>query len=396
MKRSKVGQVILFERKMSKNILPYLSFEGMHTPEVVEALETAASRVIKSNWYILGKEVERFEAQFADYVGCQYGVGTNSGLDALIIALQCLEIGPGDEVLVASNAYVACWNAIHSVGATIVPVEPSEISFNISAEGIKSAITPRTKAIMAVHLYGQMCYMPKIMELADRHGIYVIEDNAQAQGAVLDGKKSASWGHINATSFYPGKNLGALGDAGMITTDNQAWARKAKALRNYGCHKKYHNQYIGMNSRLDEMQAALLSVKLDYLDQWNLERRKIAAIYTHALERYLGDDSERDPNDPLQTLYADIILPDIPTDGSHVCHIYCIVSMKRDALQAQLAEAGIGTLIHYPIPPHLQESYKYLGCQKGDYPVAERLAKQSLSLPIWVGITERQLRLFRF
>jgi dTDP-4-amino-4,6-dideoxygalactose transaminase len=358
---------------MNKTI-PYLSFQGMHDSISAEMKE-AANRVIDSNWFILGEEVKAFEGLFSKYVDCQYGIGLNSGLDALIISLRCLGIGEGDEVLVASNAYIACWNAVIAVGATIVPIEPDPATFNIDPRNLESKITKRSKAIMAVHLYGRMCDMHKILKIADTHDLYVVEDNAQAQGAQLLGKSSASLGHINATSFYPGKNLGALGDAGIITTSNEEWAEKAAALRNYGCHKKYYNDYIGMNSRLDEMQAALLSVKLKHLKKWNEERQFIAKIYSQELHQ-------------LENLN----LPEIPADGSHVCHIYCIRTTLRNELQHYLQQRGVQTMIHYPVPPHLQKSYTYLGYQKGDFPIAESMADQSLSLPIYPGLQEEEIQ----
>lgn len=358
---------------MKRKAIPYLSFDGIHDA-IGSELKEAAAKVIDGKWYILGKEVENFEGQFAKYVKSEFGIGVNSGLDALIISLQCLGIGKGDEVIVASNAYIACWNSIYMVGADIVPVEPDSRTFNIDPQKIKDRITSRTKAIMAVHLFGQMCDMQQIMEIAAAHDLYVIEDNAQAQGALIDGGKSASWGHINATSFYPGKNLGALGDAGMITTNNANWAQKALALRNYGCYEKYMNSHIGMNSRLDEMQAAFLSVKLPHLELWNAERLSLAQMYGDRL-KYIDD----------------LHLPLIPHDGSHVCHIYCIRTSQRDELQAFLKQCNIQTLIHYPVPPHLQESFRHLKYKLGDFPIAEKMADQSLSLPIYPGLLEKEV-----
>jgi dTDP-4-amino-4,6-dideoxygalactose transaminase len=358
---------------MKRNVIPYLSFDGIHDV-IAPELKEAAAKVIDGKWYILGKEVQNFEGLFSKYIDSEFGIGVNSGLDALIISLQCLGIGAGDEVIVASNAYIACWNSIYAVGADIVPVEPDPKTFNIDPQKIVAGISPKTKAIMVVHLFGQMCDMEKIMGIAAAHNLFVVEDNAQAQGAHINGRKSASWGHINATSFYPGKNLGAIGDAGMITTNNAAWAKKASALRNYGCHKKYMNSYIGLNSRLDEIQAAFLSVKLPHLKNWNEERLAIAKIYSHRLQGL-----------------EDLHLPIIPDDGSHVCHIYCIRTSRRDELQSFLEECLVQTLIHYPIPPHLQESFQHLGYNEGDFPIAEKLAKQSLSLPIYPGLREEDV-----
>lgn len=268
---------------MSSRNIPYLSFDGIHD-DIEDQLIQAATEVIQSKWYILGNKVKAFENQFSKYVNTSFAVGVNSGLDGLIIALKCLDIGQGDEVIVASNAYIACWNAIIAMGATVVPVEPCEESFNLDTALIEEKVNSKTKAIMAVHLFGNICDMKAIMSIAEKHKLYVIEDNAQAQGALLDSQFSASIGHINSTSFYPGKNLGALGDAGIITTNNEQLAQKAYSLRNYGSSKKYVNDYIGMNSRLDEIQAALLSVKLRHLQRWNQERIKLAEMYHFHLQ----------------------------------------------------------------------------------------------------------------
>ena len=359
---------------MKTRNIPYLSFDGMHD-EIEKELINASTRVIKSKWYILGKEVTDFENAFGQYINSKYNIGVANGLDALIISLKCLDIGPGDEVIVASNAYIACWNAIHAVGATIVPVEPDPHTFNLDPSLIVSSITENTKAIMAVHLFGQVCDMDAIMKIADEYKIFVVEDNAQAQGAKVQHKKSASIGHINATSFYPGKNLGALGDGGMISTDNQQWANKSLSLRNYGSAEKYVNEYIGMNSRLDEMQAALLSVKLNHLDRWNQERIQIASWY----DQYLSNTNS------LQK-------PKLITDGSHVYHVYAILSTARKDLQDGLKHKGIQTLIHYPIPPHMQQAYAHLEYKKGDFPIAEELAGKCLSLPIYPGLSEGDVK----
>lgn len=358
---------------MKNNRIPFLSFDGIHD-DIEEELFQAAKSVIQSKWYILGQKVQQFENEFSNFTSSKYSVGVNSGLDGLIIALRALNIGPGDEVLVASNAYIACWNAIYAVGATIIPIEPSADTFNIDTNLIIDKISDKTKAIMAVHLFGQMCNMTKIMDIAKIYNLYVIEDNAQSQGAVLEGKRSASFGHINATSFYPGKNLGALGDAGIITTNDKILANKSMSLRNYGSSIKYINDTIGLNSRLDEMQAALLSVKLKYINEWNKNRLQIAKWYKFQL-----DDIE------------DLIIPNIPDDGSHVCHVYCIRCENRDDVQEKLQQKGIQTLIHYPIPPHLQKAYQFLGYSKNDFPIAEKMALTSLSLPIYPGLTEENV-----
>lgn len=359
---------------MKNSHIPYLSFDGMHDDIEKDLLE-ASSRVIKSKWYVLGKEVSSFEREFSNFINCKYCIGVANGLDALILSLKCLDIGPGDEVIVASNAYIACWNAINAVGAIIIPVEPDRNSFNINPALITKSISKKTKAIMAVHLFGQTCEMDAIMKIAEEHKLYVIEDNAQAQGAKYNGKKSASIGHINATSFYPGKNFGALGDAGMISTNNLEWAQKASALRNYGSHKKYVNEYIGINSRLDEMQAALLSVKLKHLNKWNKERIQSATWYDQYLEENIA-----------------VQKPKLIRDGSHVYHVYSILSSRRDQLQENLNEKGIKTLIHYPIPPHLQTAYTHLKYKEGDFPISEELAKKCLSLPIYPGLSEEDTK----
>ncbi|WP_235294809.1 DegT/DnrJ/EryC1/StrS family aminotransferase [Portibacter lacus] len=352
---------------MKNRKIPYLSFDGIHD-EIEEELIRAASDVIKSKWYIHGKSCLQFEKEYGSYSGSDYAVGVNSGLDGLIISLQCLNIRKGDEVLVASNAYIACWNAIARVGATIVPIEPSSRTYNIDINKIEERITSKTKAIMAVHLYGQMCDMDALINLAKKYQLSIIEDNAQSQGASYNHQKSSSIGQISSTSFYPGKNLGALGDAGIITTNNSELAEKAKKLRNYGSSVKYVNEVIGHNSRLDEMQAALLSVKLKYLDQWNAQRREIAQWY----------------NERLGHEWAAI-------HPSNVCHVYCIQSEARNELQKHLNGHGVQTLIHYPIPPHLQQAYEHLNYKKGDFPIAERLAEQSLSLPIYPGLSESDI-----
>lgn len=359
---------------MKTRNIPYLSFNGMHD-DIEQELIEACSKVIKSKWYILGNEVTDFENEFGKYINSKFNVGVANGLDALIISLKCLDIGPGDEVIVASNAYIACWNAIHAVGATIVPVEPDPQTFNLDPSLIVSSITKNTKAIMAVHLFGLVCDMDAILKIAEEYGLFIIEDNAQAQGAQIKTKKSASIGHINATSFYPGKNLGALGDGGMISTDNQQWAKKSLSLRNYGSGEKYINEYIGMNSRLDEMQAAILSVKLNHLDRWNQERIQIAKWY----DQYLTNNSS-------------LKKPKLITNGSHVYHVYSILSSQRNQIQEALKLNGIQTLIHYPIPPHLQQAYAHLEYKEGDFLIAEELADKCLSLPIYPGLSKGDVK----
>ena len=296
-------------------------------------------------------------------------MGVSNGLDALHLSLKALGIGKGDEVIVPSNTYIATVLAVSYVGAKPVFVEPNIETYNIDFSKIEEAVTPNTKAIMPVHLYGQACEMQPIMDIAKKYNLFVIEDNAQSQGATYKEKITGSWGDINGTSFYPGKNLGAIGDAGAVTTNDENLAEKVKILRNYGSQKKYYNEFIGHNMRLDELQASFLSVKLKYLKEWTLKRQEIGAWYDEALKEIEG-----------------LILPKIAEGATHVYHLYVIRTKKRDELQSYLNEKGIGTLIHYPIPPHLQEAYESLGLKKGDFPIAEELAETCLSLPVWPGM----------
>lgn len=350
--------------------IPFLSFDGMHPP-IAGDLQAAMARVLASNWFIMGQELKAFEAQYADYHNIAHCVGVGNGLEALQLSLRALNIGAGDEVIVPSNTYIASWLAVSQVGAHPVPVEPDFATYNIDYKNIEQAITSRTKAIMPVHLYGQACEMSAIKAIAEKYNLFIVEDNAQAQGATFDGLKTGAWGDVNATSFYPGKNLGALGDAGAITTANAEIAKRLQMLRNYGSEKKYYNEEKGFNSRLDELQAAILSTKLPLLDKWNQARQAIAQAYDERLS-HLGEQ---------------LILPKIAEKSSHVFHLYVVRTAQRDTLQTSLNTAGIGTLIHYPLPPHLQNAYKELGYQKGDFPIAETLADTSLSLPIYPGLT---------
>ena len=329
---------------------------------------------IDKGWYVLGEQVKQFESEYAEYCATKYCSGVANGLDAIIIALKALNIGEGDEVIVPSNTYIATWLAVSYVGATPVPVEPRIQTYNINPELIEQAITPKTKAIIPVHLYGQCCEMEAIMQIAQQHNLYVVEDNAQAQGASYGGKITGSFGHINATSFYPGKNLGAFGDAGAITTNDESLWQKANTIRNYGSNKKYYNELKGMNSRLDELQAGLLSIKLKHLNKWNQEREQIARLYSEALNGV-----------------GDLILPDLANDASSVYHLFVIRTNQRDALQQYLTENNIGTLIHYPLPPHLQQAYQDMRFKKGDFPIAEQIAKTCLSLPIYPGLQKQEI-----
>lgn len=353
--------------------IPFLSFSETNRhikSDILEAFET----FFDSEWYILGKEVQKFEATYAQFNKVKHTIGVSNGLDALHLALKALGIGEGDEVIVPSNTYIATALAVSYVGATPIFVEPKIDSYNIDPNLIEKAITKRTKAIMPVHLYGQACEMEQIMAIAKANQLYVVEDNAQAQGANYKGTLTGALGIINGTSFYPGKNLGALGDAGAVTTNDQELAEKVKALRNYGSSKKYYNEVIGHNMRLDECQAVILSVKLPHLPSWTAQRQTIAAWY----HKHLAE-------------FPDIILPNTAAEATHVYHLYVVRTPKRDKLQQYLAANGIGTLIHYPIPPHLQQAYASLGYKNGDFPIAEELAETSLSLPLWPGMTEEQV-----
>ena len=353
--------------------VPFLSFDNINRqikPEITKVFE----QVFDDAWYVMGKQLTAFEQEYASFNDVQHAIGISNGLDALHIALKALGICEGDEVIVPSHTYIASVLAVSYVGASPVFVEPDESTCNINPSKIEEAITIRTKAIIPVHLYGQACSMDVIMKIAEKHGLYVVEDNAQAHGAKWGGKITGSWGHINATSFYPGKNLGALGDAGAVTTNDEKLAEKASMLRNYGSVKKYHHEVIGYNQRMDELQAAFLKVKLKYLIEWTKQRQSIAAKYNELL---CG--------------VGDLILPHTETEATHVYHLYVVRTEKRDELQSYLHQQGIGTLIHYPIPVHLQHAYKHLGYSKGSFPIAEKIATTCLSLPIWPGMTEEMV-----
>lgn len=355
---------------MQMTKVPFVQL-GPSNTLIHEDFLAAVRRVLEAEWYILGKEVQAFEEKYTAFNETRHCIGVGNGLDALIIALKALDIGAGDEVIVPANTFIATALAVSMVGATPVLVEPSRLTYNLEAASIEPAITPRTKAIIPVHLYGQACEMEPLMELARRHGLYVVEDNAQAQGARSGGKVTGSFGDINATSFYPGKNLGALGDAGALTTNQAALAEKARKLRNYGSSIKYQHEVQGQNSRLDELQAAALSLKLDHLNRWNEERRAIAARYSQALSGV-----------------GDLVLPALGQGVDHVYHLYVVRSSRRDDLRRFLEERGVETLIHYPVPIHLQAAYAALGHRPGDFPITEELALTSLSLPMYPGLSE--------
>ncbi len=343
--------------------------------EIKAELLPSFENFIDNGWYVLGNQVKQFEQDYATYCNTQYCAGLANGLDALIIALKTLNIGPGHEVIVPSNTYIASWLAVSYVGATPIPVEPLLATYNINPALIEAAITPKTKAIMPVHLYGQCCEMEEIMRIANKHQLYVVEDNAQSQGATFNGKTTGSFGDINATSFYPGKNLGAFGDGGAITTNNQELYNLTNVIRNYGSQKKYYNQIKGINSRLDEVQAGFLSIKLKYLNNWTAQRNHIANLYNQLLQNI-----------------GDVVTPAIAQGATSVFHLYVIRTQKRDALQQYLTDSQIGTLIHYPLPPHLQEAYQELGYKKGDFPLAETIADTCLSLPLYPGLTDEEVK----
>lgn len=354
-------------------MIPFLDL-GDSYRELKPQIDAAVARVLDGGWYILGPEVDAFEAEWAAYCGAKHAVGLANGLDALILALRALDIGAGDEVIVPSNTFIATWLAVSAVGAVPVPVEPDAATHNIDPALIEAAITPRTRAIMPVHLYGQPADLDPILETARRHGLKVIEDAAQAHGARYKGRRIGAHGDVVCWSFYPGKNLGALGDGGAVTTDDTAVAERIALLRNYGSRQKYVNEEKGVNSRLDPIQAAILRVKLAYLDDWTERRRKIAAAYAEGLRN------------------CGLVLPHVPEWAEPVWHLYVVCTEERAALQARLQAEGISTSIHYPIPPHLQAAYADCGIAADALPLATRLAEQVLSLPIGPQLTPTQVQ----
>ncbi len=348
---------------MPASRIPFLDVPAAYA-ELQDELDAAARGVMASGQFILGPEVTAFEQEFAAYCGTRHAIGVGSGLDALRLILLAYGIGPGDEVIVPSNTFIATWLAVSQAGATPVAVEPDPGTHNITAAAAEAAITPSTKAIMPVHLYGQPADMDAFVALGRDRGIPVVEDAAQAQGARYRGRRAGALADAAGFSFYPGKNLGALGDAGAVTTDDDALAERVGLLRNYGSTVKYHHDELGFNSRLDSLQAALLRVKLRHLDEWNERRRAVAARYA---EQLAGVDG--------------LTLPLVPEWAEPVWHLFVVRHPRRDELQARLAEAGVDTLIHYPIPPHLSGAYA-AGFEGVRLPVAERLAEEILSLPI--------------
>lgn len=355
---------------MKRMNINYTDFEKMHKPIEQELLQCYQD-VFEKQWFIQGKKLEQFEKEYADYCGAKYCVGVGNGLDALRLILQACDIGEGDEVIVPANTFIATVLAISYEGAIPVFVEPDEKTLLIDTDLIEEKITPKTKAIMVVHLYGRMANMDAIMQIANKHGLKVFEDAAQAHGASWNGVKAGAWGDASAFSFYPGKNLGALGDGGAVTTNHQEIAEKVRALGNYGSKVKYKHEYKGINSRLDEIQAAFLSVKLRKLDEWTKERQEIAKKY------YDGIANKK------------IELPQYTENN--VYHIFPVFCQKRDELQVYLRERGIGTLIHYPTAIHLQEAYKDLHMGEGTYPITEQICATELSIPLYPGMRQEEI-----
>ena len=343
--------------------IPFLDLGAAYC-ELQFEIDAAVARSMASGYYIGGPEVEWFEEAFATYCGANHAVGVANGLDALHLALRAMDVGPGDEVIVPSNTYIATWLAVSQCGATPVPVEPDARTYNIDPALIEAAVTPRTKVILPVHLYGQPADMDPILAIARKHGLRVLEDGAQAHGARYKGQRLGAHGDAVTWSFYPGKNLGAMGDGGAVTTKDAQLADRIRVLRNYGSRVKYVNEVQGYNSRLDPLQAAILRVKLAHLDKWNDRRSAVAARYQQSLAN------------------CELTLPHVPDWAEPVWHLYVVQHPQRKGLQEALADAGVGTLIHYPIPPHLQQAYAQCGSGPGDFPLAERMADQVLSLPI--------------
>lgn len=339
--------------------------------ELKDDLDAAYHRVMNSGWYLLGEELNCFEQEFAKYCGAKHCIGLGNGLEALELILRGYEIGAGDEVIVPANTFIATWLAVTYVGAKVIPVEPDINTYNIDSNLIEAAITDKTKAIMPVHLYGQPADMDAINKIAKKYNLKVIDDAAQAQGAEYSGVKVGALGDATGFSFYPGKNIGAFGDAGCVTTNDDVLAEKIRMLRNYGSRKKYVNEALGVNSRLDELQAAFLSVKLKYLDEWNLRRKVIAKQY---LEQLSG--------------LADLILPQVLSEINPSWYVFVVRSSKRNLLKQRLADGGVQTLIHYPIPPHKQKAYAAMNILS--YPISEKIHEEVLSLPIGPHFSSQQ------
>ncbi len=343
--------------------VPFLNLKGAYL-ELKEQVDAVVLEVMHGGWYILGQRLARFEQAYADYVGAAHCVGVGSGLDALQLCLRAMRVEPGDEVIVPSNTYIATWLAVTLVGGRPVPVEPDERTYNLDPARVEAAITPRTRAVVPVHLYGQPADMGPILEVCRAHDLRVLEDAAQAHGACYRGSAVGSIGEATAWSFYPTKNLGAMGDGGAVTTNDDQLADRLRLLRNYGSRRKYDNEIAGVNSRLDELQAAVLTVKLEHLDEWNARRRSVADRYLEGL-RGIG-----------------LTLPVVAPWASPVWHVFVVRSPKRDALREHLREAGVETVIHYPTPPHRQPAYASLGLPPGSSPISEAIHREVLSLPI--------------
>lgn len=356
-------------------MIPYLNLKVLHEP-IREELDKVYQNVMDSNWYIMGSYLEKFEQEFAQYCGANYCVGVGNGLDALRIILQSYGIGAGDEVIVSANTFIASVLAITYVGATPVFIDAKEDTYTLDTSLIEQKITEKTKAIMAVHIYGRTADMDKVNELAQKYHLKVIEDAAQAHGAKFKGKRAGSLGDAAGFSFYPGKNLGALGDGGAIVTSDKELADKARAISNYGSVKKYHHIYKGCNSRLDELQAGFLSVKLKYLEEWNKERIEIAKLYNNKIKN------------------THFILPceDSLFDECNVFHIYPVLCKDRDKLQAYLTQNGIGTNVHYPIPIPEQEAYGEYNGMMEDIPVTRRICREEISIPLYPGMKKEEIK----
>ncbi|MEP7102112.1 MAG: DegT/DnrJ/EryC1/StrS family aminotransferase [Burkholderiales bacterium] len=349
--------------------VPFLDLQSVYL-EQRTAIDAALARAAASGWYLLGKELAAFEAAYAASCNAKHCVGMANGLDALHLALLALGVGEGDEVIVPSNTYIATWLAVSQCGARVVPVEPVDSTYNLDPARVEAAITPRTKVILPVHLYGQPADMDPLNALARKHGLKVLDDCAQAHAARYDGREVGSLADVSAWSFYPGKNLGAFGDAGAVTTDDAALAEQVRVFGNYGSRVKYHNEVKGFNSRLDEIQAAVLAAKLVGLRSATDRRRGIAAKYLAGMQDL-----------PLT-------LPHVPSFADPAWHLFVVRHAQRDAFQQRLTDRGIGTLIHYPVPPHLQPAYAELGMKPGQFPIAEAMHAEVLSLPMWPGMDE--------
>ena len=343
--------------------VPFLDMKSPYL-ELRSELDEAYRRVMESGWYILGEEVEAFESEFAAYCGARHCVGVGNGLEALHLILRAYGIGAGDEVIVPANTYIATWLAVSYAGAKPVPAEPDPHTHNLDPGNVEAAINSKTRAVLPVHLYGQPADMAPLLEIARRHGLKVIEDAAQAHGAVYHGQRAGALGDAAGWSFYPGKNLGAMGDAGAVTTNDDQVADRVRVLRNYGSRTKYSNEVKGFNSRLAPLQAAFLRVKLRHLDEWNLRRKEVAGAYMAALAGV-----------------REIGLPFVPEDIEPAWHLFVVQHQRRDALQEHLTRVGIGTLIHYPRPPHLSQAYEEMAIKPGAFPISERMAETVLSLP---------------